>query len=126
MGGAVNHVVPARRRWQRASKAAMTTATVDSDRDVLRGAAKVGMAEVMEAFVAGQTVRVRDFTDKKGVFLAPEGRIATDAARCFIRNIGAGIGGACRGSAAGSPRACGRGRGGKWCCGRHVRVGASA
>ena len=96
------------------------------DRDGLRGAARVGMAEVMEAFVAGLAVRVRDFTDKKGVFLAPEGRIATDAARCFIRNIGAGIGGACRGSAAGSPRACGRGRGGKWCCGRHARLGVGA
>ena len=36
------------------------------NRDGLRGAARVGMAEVMEAFVAGLAVRVRDFTDKKG------------------------------------------------------------
>ena len=108
MGWAVNHVVLAGRRWQRASKAA--TATMASDRDVLRGAARVGMAEVMEAFVAGQTVRVRDLTDKKGVFLAPEGRVAADAARCVIGNIGTGIVGACRGVAAGaraSLRACG-------------------
>ena len=110
VGWAVDHVVLARRRWQRASKAAMTTATMAGDRDGLRRSARVGMAEVMEAFVAGLAVRVRDFTDKKRVFLAPEGRFATDAARCVIGNIGAGIDGACRGSAAGaraSLRACG-------------------
>ena len=52
------------------------------------------MAEVVEAFVAGLAVRVRDFTDKERILLAPEGRVAADAARCVIRNISAGIGGA--------------------------------